>query len=1058
MLYVCASLFLYIGVVHIDYALAKSGLYKKCIFADESVESAGKGLIVRPVGDTCYNNCQNQCAKLFGIKGINSESVERESDHTLENYPYPDGSDSGDLDGLLYGMASSEGIIAANYKNIAKCLQQCMEGEDFRFNGEICRAARSGDKNTDTSNPYICDEDLEGAVGGCSRQMTDGGIAYPYKYEGMIRKGDKITVEINYTDIVTKLENTDILGQHLMNFVSTCGYQSKTRDAFLYVNNYSTKLTDCSDVGDGHSWSICKGWYNTNISVKDGDYLDIKYYGQYGYTPDEVGKDDYIIDSDCWKIGKCNQGSKCMDSSQRLDVDDGSECGESECSGGGSDVKDKRSCNNYSLLIKNPNDDDSHYFLNGNGLASRLLSIPRIVISQYTKHGRTQGEYNNAVSDLIEMDYCMYNEYACWYKSNNNKSEIDLPKGSKYNLSPLGGLAPGHPGIGSDVELFTKDIDLLLNVYSNKSYTVHRFSGIVENFSGKREDLQISHYHNIGKEDEGYAVGGYNVELHWKGCIKQPEEALEYVIVPKSQYSNALELADIFSNPHSWKEVKSGNGGNQDCGDDCKEEQACYCLQNDIEEDGFLFFRIKVDIKNDNDDDNNDSADNADGNWSKDHSNLKYLLRELNSRSLSSGFYNISVSKVEAASGKVHTNFIDKLIDQIKALFFGQGANDKDGSSAKGFYAIAVNSDFLDYVRVFVACYVVFIALTLIMGFSQMTQVNALIHIIKISVMVLLISKPGMSTIYHVLYNIFVSGMDDMIDIFTYRTDGVYANRGIHGITAITHNLLSDLFSIDKWNRIFALFFASLPFIGGGANVIVFAIAILCIWAILNASIACMRTVLIYLISLLGIAVLISIAPLFISFILFPRTKPMFDAWLKQLLSFMLEPVLVCATVSLFLGIFQIIFDHLLSFSICQTPLITFTIFNMITINLLNVYVPLFTSHNPDIFFSPMILFTSALAITILSQTLYVASEIGTQIAQYTVSYMGMISGNVANYTGMLQDYQGAKAMRGAPREAVKIIAGSDDKSKAKRADDAKKYAEKRTKDYKKYKKNEAKK
>lgn len=67
-----------------------------------------------------------------------------------------------------------------------------------------------------------------------------------------------------------------------------------------------------------------------------------------------------------------------------------------------------------------------------------------------------------------------------------------------------------------------------------------------------------------------------------------------------------------------------------------------------------------------------------------------------------------------------------------------------------------------------------------------------------------------------------------------------------------------------------------------------------------------LRAMHIFLLSTTAITILIFVSPITITAMLFEKTKSIFDSWLKQLIGFMLQPVILFA----YLGIFIAIFDH----------------------------------------------------------------------------------------------------------------------------------------------------
>lgn len=78
-----------------------------------------------------------------------------------------------------------------------------------------------------------------------------------------------------------------------------------------------------------------------------------------------------------------------------------------------------------------------------------------------------------------------------------------------------------------------------------------------------------------------------------------------------------------------------------------------------------------------------------------------------------------------------------------------------------------------------------------------------------------------------------------------------------------------------------------------------------------------MRAVMMYMLSIIMTALLLFLAPIFISFLLFPMLRSLFDTYIKQLIAFSIQPVLMFMVLSLFNIFIYSIFYNLLSYSVC---------------------------------------------------------------------------------------------------------------------------------------------
>lgn len=101
----------------------------------------------------------------------------------------------------------------------------------------------------------------------------------------------------------------------------------------------------------------------------------------------------------------------------------------------------------------------------------------------------------------------------------------------------------------------------------------------------------------------------------------------------------------------------------------------------------------------------------------------------------------------------------------------------------------------------------------------------------------------------------------------------------------------------DKYN-IFSLL---LGFLFGGN---VFALILTLVFIILFMSII-IQFLSVYLVCIIALYILMYLAPIFVPMILFQKTKSYFDSWLKLLISFSMQPILVMAFLAFILSIFD---------------------------------------------------------------------------------------------------------------------------------------------------------
>jgi len=196
--------------------------------------------------------------------------------------------------------------------------------------------------------------------------------------------------------------------------------------------------------------------------------------------------------------------------------------------------------------------------------------------------------------------------------------------------------------------------------------------------------------------------------------------------------------------------------------------------------------------------------------------------------------------------------------------------------------------------RTMMVIYIIVYGLMFLAGATQITVTDIVIRVLKIGVIVALFSETSWTFFSKNLFNVFIDGTD-------------YLLTTIVGVTSNTGNIFGFVDPIiDKYTNstIWGLLFIQLLQIHTGLTFF----AIMTMYSILIYFRALLEVIVSYCLAFLGLAVMISIAPLFIILMLFERTKSIFDNWLSTLFSYMMKPTILLV---FFLLIDQIISDQI---------------------------------------------------------------------------------------------------------------------------------------------------
>ena len=209
------------------------------------------------------------------------------------------------------------------------------------------------------------------------------------------------------------------------------------------------------------------------------------------------------------------------------------------------------------------------------------------------------------------------------------------------------------------------------------------------------------------------------------------------------------------------------------------------------------------------------------------------------------------------------------------------------------------DSGFGSFVQALLVIYVAVSALGFMIGVIKASGFEVVLRIIKFSIIALLLKKSSFALISKTIFDLFVMGSNQLVGIFASASDTDY-----HTFSFIDKTI-GTFFATETWLRLASL-------IPTGIIGIIFGALIF--WAMFNFLIASFEAMIIYLGNIMYLALLISVAPIFIITVLFQKTNALFQSWLKLCISSALSPVLMFAAISLLhqlvMGSFYVIMSY----------------------------------------------------------------------------------------------------------------------------------------------------
>ncbi|WDM84993.1 type IV secretion system protein [Ehrlichia sp. JZT12] len=271
---------------------------------------------------------------------------------------------------------------------------------------------------------------------------------------------------------------------------------------------------------------------------------------------------------------------------------------------------------------------------------------------------------------------------------------------------------------------------------------------------------------------------------------------------------------------------------------------------------------------------------------------------------------NTGYFKVLITAKKKIPNIISYMVEQLKAsLERGlYGTSDTNSGGVHVIYnSIIKNTHFIRIANALLVLYVLIHALFYCVGFSRASIFDLLVMTLKISVIIYVIGPNSWEFFNDHLFKLFTEAPVQLIAIMTGQDSGKSTSFEFLDLMLYRFSLS------DTWLQILALLFTG-P-VGWISVTLIF-------WGLIVLFLTIATAVITYLISIILIGLLLSIAPFFIICILFKRTKAIFDAWVKSLVQTAMQPVIIFASFALLTQVIDSVIYAMFNFESCDSCVI----------------------------------------------------------------------------------------------------------------------------------------
>ncbi|WP_254229534.1 TrbL/VirB6 family protein [Wolbachia pipientis] len=340
-------------------------------------------------------------------------------------------------------------------------------------------------------------------------------------------------------------------------------------------------------------------------------------------------------------------------------------------------------------------------------------------------------------------------------------------------------------------------------------------------------------------------------------------------------------------------------------------------------------------------------------------------------------------------------NFFD---EKVKTAFFGSSYKDtnaihSDTSPVKSLYQSFVASNRTNTIRSTIVSllvlYIVLYTLYYFFGLSHASIYEFLIICVKIGVITQLLNDNSWSFFYNNAFSIFVNAPKQLIEIANFR--GTTSN-----VFEFLDLPLNRFLSAHSVLLIVSLIFS------GPLGIVSFCLVI---WGLITVSLSMFNALFSFITSIAIVALLLSLAPLFIICLLFGYTRQMFHNWVKNLARFAIHPVVLLIFISLISQVMDYIVYSVFNFEVCPTCILNL---NLKIFNPCIIY-GYASKHAPNItaMMAFVILGYAMKALVEASSTIsdslfgvYVASEPGRQYQQSLMGTVGLDEQSIQRRAG----------------------------------------------------------
>ncbi len=287
------------------------------------------------------------------------------------------------------------------------------------------------------------------------------------------------------------------------------------------------------------------------------------------------------------------------------------------------------------------------------------------------------------------------------------------------------------------------------------------------------------------------------------------------------------------------------------------------------------------------------------------------IINNPNFYTQSMGKYNLALT--ESTPIQSFGSLLNDLILTLKSKVLDAGLSIAKNLTCYKKYDTSSCTNFFTYITAMLSLYVITYGMMFLMGMVQISQKDLIIRLTKIALVAGLINGTTFEYFMFYIYPLITESTDCIIsNIAGYApfnstyVDG--ANQASNPMLFLDNVMSNILFSKTFAAQLLATLSAGL------IGVIYFFLICVSIGVFIVVS---FKAICIYIMCFIGLAIMIAIAPLALTFLLFETTKSFFDNWINFVFRYIMEPVILMIGIILLTQLFSIYLDYSLGFSVC---------------------------------------------------------------------------------------------------------------------------------------------